>query len=1221
MSVQFVLGRAGSGKSEYIYKKILSDAKEHRDKNFYLFVPEQYTLTAQLKLLELSDSKALFNVEALSFSRFSRRVFNELGTGTLDVLEDTGKSLLISKILKEKNDSLSTLKNSLMNQGGVEELKSLFSEFCQYGVKSEDLREVFSKDGIDPFFKKKGEDIITLFDAFKEEISGRFFTAEELPELLCDVIDSSLLVKNSEFYFDGYTGFTPVQYNVIEKMMKLSERLVFSFTIGENEGLVNKMPSSEASESDVQKSDIKNSLKRSIKETDLFYMSEQSINKIISLAEFTGTNILKDIIMPSPSERRFKEGGKLLFLEENIFSKEPKDYHEYENHIKDDLSILLLQNPRDEISFVCSEISRLLRTGDYHYRDFAVLCAGTGDFEDDAPHIFESYHIPYFLDSNVSIFFNPLLEFIESALRIIRYNFKSEDVINFMRTGLTDFSFDETDLFDDYLFLSGYQGYKAFSSDFRLIPDGFPEEDLLKVNEIRRRLLEGEDSENEKNNNSSCGINSFREALNKKGLTYKNAATALFNLFTAYDVEEKLYEMHISFEKENDEIHSKEYEEIYEKVIEVLDRMVRLLGENPCTKDEFSDDLLMLLSSINVGVLPYSNDCVVIGDMERSRLSEIKVLFLIGCHDGNIPGSFGSGGLLSDSEREKLESLDFALAPTNREKAFIKKFYLYLALSRSSEKLYISFTKKDKAGNSVLPSYLVLDILKLFPDMSVIIVQKNAHDFIYSKETLFPFLASGLRNYVLDKDKKDALPLFDAFISNFSEEKKSVSDNATGLSYESLKDSDDIKIQDSLDFMSKLLNAVFYDGSIKVISEELIRETHSDEDTGEIFVKGSISNIEKYYECPYEYFLQYELGLTEKQGYGMNSLDLGNIYHHVLQAYSNKVLKKYKDFTEIPDDKSKELLSDCVDEELKSLTGKFLFASGFEIHIVENIKKTIFKAVHAFTMQLKRGIYRPRKFEYKFNDELLINDTNNGIHDAKLKFDGKIDRIDTALLPSGDSIFVRVVDYKSGNKTLDLKDVENGLELQLFTYLDAALKYAEMKENEYALKIHKAPRKIIPGGVYFSRIKNPILNEKENKTGILIGAEDYERALLSSYKMLGITENSYENFKAVDDDLFNSKDGFKSSPVTGFSINKNGTIHTGTNDSKNLDDIMAIIKNVHEEETIAAGNILSGRFEKYPYLKSSSGGTKTEKTACAYCAYFDVCLFDRGLKGNSYHEL
>ena len=273
MSVQFVLGRAGSGKSEYIYKKILSDAKEHRDKNFYLFVPEQYTLTAQLKLLELSDSKALFNVEALSFSRFSRRVFNELGTGTLDVLEDTGKSLLISKILKEKNDSLSTLKNSLMNQGGVEELKSLFSEFCQYGVKSEDLREVFSKDGIDPFFKKKGEDIITLFDAFKEEISGRFFTAEELPELLCDVIDSSLLVKNSEFYFDGYTGFTPVQYNVIEKMMKLSERLVFSFTIGENEGLVNKMPSSEASESDVQKSDIKNSLKRSIKETDLFYLT------------------------------------------------------------------------------------------------------------------------------------------------------------------------------------------------------------------------------------------------------------------------------------------------------------------------------------------------------------------------------------------------------------------------------------------------------------------------------------------------------------------------------------------------------------------------------------------------------------------------------------------------------------------------------------------------------------------------------------------------------------------------------------------------------------------------------------------------------------------------------------------------------------------------------------------------------------------------------------
>ena len=200
MSVQFVLGRAGSGKSEYIYKKILEEAAANPEKNFYLFVPEQYTLTAQLKLLALSDTKALFNVEALSFTRFARRVFNELGTGTLDVLEDTGKSLLISKILKENNDTLFTLKNALMNQGGVEELKSLFSEFYQYGVKSEDLRKVFDSDEVDPFFKKKGEDIIRLFGAFQEEISGRFFTAEEIPALLCQVIDSSLLVKNSVFY-------------------------------------------------------------------------------------------------------------------------------------------------------------------------------------------------------------------------------------------------------------------------------------------------------------------------------------------------------------------------------------------------------------------------------------------------------------------------------------------------------------------------------------------------------------------------------------------------------------------------------------------------------------------------------------------------------------------------------------------------------------------------------------------------------------------------------------------------------------------------------------------------------------------------------------------------------------------------------------------------------------------------------------------------------------
>lgn len=1160
MSVQFVLGRAGSGKSEYIYKSILKEAHENPSKNYYLFVPEQYTLTAQLDLLSLSKTKALFNVEALSFSRFARRVFNELGTNTLDVLEDTGKSLLISKILKEKNDSLVTLKNSLMNQGGVDELKSLFSEFYQYGVKSEDLEKIINSDEVNPFFKKKGEDLLTLFNAFKEEINGRFFTAEEIPALLCDVIDSSLLVKNSVFYFDGFTGFTPVQLNVLGKMMRLSEKLIFSFTI------------------DTERKDLpQNEKENDISETDLFYLTKKSIYSIEKLCEYTGTKILEDEKMPSPSDRRFKVGSSLLFLEENIFSNE-KAVDDREN---DEIEIRCLKNPRDEISFICSEISRLIRTGRYHYRDFAVLSASAVDYEFDAPHIFENYNIPYFMDSNVGIFFNPLLEFIESVLRIIRYNFKSEDVINFMRTGLSDFEEDEIDLFDDYLFSSGYLGKKSYLNDFTLVPNGFNDDDLVKINEIRKRLV------------SEDKLSKFIYVFSDKDLTYKKAATALFNLLSSYDVERKLYDMHLAFSRENDEIHSKEYEEIFGKVIEVIDRMVRLLSDSPCDISSFSDDLIMLLSGINVGVLPYSNDCVVIGDMERSRVSEIKVLFLLGCHDGNIPGDFGNGGLLSDSEREKLSTLKISLSPTKREKAFIKKFYLYLALTRESEKLYVTYTKEDRAGNSVLPSYLVLDLRTMFPAINIKESTSLAIDRIYSKKTISPFFSKYLRDYALneikDEDKKIFFSLYDILINDNS-------NASVRFKYE---------------------NAAFYDGRVENISKALIEETHREEKTGEIVLLGSVSNLEKYFNCPYEYFLKYDLRLKEKEEYGFKSIDLGNIYHHVMQNFSNTLLDEKIDFSTITDEKIEEILSMCIDKEMDSLSKGISFSSAFEKNVINNIRATLRRTIKEFSLQLNRGHYFPRAFEYSLDKAPQIPEFNSLSGGGKLRLKGSIDRIDTSISANTNEIFLRIIDYKTGHKTLDLDDVENGLELQLFTYLDSALRAFEKEEKSLAQKENRLERKVLPGGVYFSQIKNPIL--KEN-AGILLSDEDYSKRLLEAYKLEGMTYSNENNLHAIDNAIFKSTEKKRISPVSGFTVRQNDTV---SENSKVVpaETLYSYINLVRKKEIEAAENILGGDIRKYPFIKKSSGNTKTENTACLFCPYKDVCGFDPSLRGNHYRIL
>ena len=106
MSLQFVLGSSGSGKTEYIYRKVVEEAGKHPKKNYLVIVPEQFTLATQEMLVDLSANGAIMNVDVLSFKRLAFRVFDDLGINRLDILEETGKNLVLRRVAQEKEKEL-----------------------------------------------------------------------------------------------------------------------------------------------------------------------------------------------------------------------------------------------------------------------------------------------------------------------------------------------------------------------------------------------------------------------------------------------------------------------------------------------------------------------------------------------------------------------------------------------------------------------------------------------------------------------------------------------------------------------------------------------------------------------------------------------------------------------------------------------------------------------------------------------------------------------------------------------------------------------------------------------------------------------------------------------------------------------------------------------------------------------------------------------------------
>lgn len=1113
MSLQFYFGGSGSGKSKRLYDQITVRSLQEPERDFLIIVPDQFTMQTQKELVENKNGRGgIRNIDVLSFGRLSHRIFEETGGNEKPVLDDTGKSLVLRKTAAGIEDQLTVIGKKLQKQGYIHEVKSVISEFMQYGIGETELERMIDYAGQKGALSYKLKDLHVLYRAFMDFIKERFITTEETLDLLCNVLGRSKLIPDSVIVFDGFTGFTPIQNRVILELMKLAKEVIVTIIIDGKEN-----PFLEDGE---QK---------------LFHLSKRTAGKLHGLAVENGIERKADVYFKEDPAPRFWGNREMAHLEKHLFRYPTAVYQETPDNIR----IFEAGDPKEEVRQTALLIKELVMEKGYAYRDIAVVA---GDLNAYAPHVdseFDKFGIPCFVDRTRGILLNPFIEYIKSALSMLSKDFSYETVFHYLRSGLTGFTMEEIDRLENYVLALGIRGKSKYAKSFVRMPGNTDAEQLEELNGIRERLM------------GQLG------PLLLKRTTAKEHILALYSFIAENQIQKKLLFYENIFRKEGKLSKAKEYAQIYRLVMELLDQIIGLLEDEPMEAKEFLDILDAGFSEIQVGTIPQDVDKVVVGDMERTRLNQIKALFFVGVNDGNIPKNSSKGGIISDIDREFLKEADFELAPTPRQQMYTQQLYLYMNMTKPTEKLFLSFARAGNDKKALRPSYLIEACRKLFPKTVIENLKKRPmQERIATRRDGIDSLAPMIRGYADDVlSAPERKHFFALYLSYLEEDKwKNLTEELTRTAFLSYKEKP----------LARAVAAALY---------------------GKV-LESSVSRLETYAACAYAHFLQYGLMLKERGEYSFEASDLGNVFHGVLELFSIKLEEGGYTFLDFPKEIGTQYVEEAIEAYVADYGETVLFSSARNTYMINRIRRILLRTVFSIQAQLQKGAFLPEQFEMSFSRLEDISALNIALSkEERMRLRGRIDRVDT--YEEGDTVYVKVVDYKSGNKQFDLVSLYYGLQLQLAVYLNAAMEVEKKK---------KPDKKIVPAALLYYHIADPMIMPDRELTD-----REIEEQILAKLKMNGVV-NEEEKVVRLLDQTFETK-----SDIIPVERKKDGSF-SARSSVMSREELETISDYVNQKIGWIGTRILQGDMALNPYEKGA-------ESACAYCAYKSVCGFDGRIAG------
>lgn len=818
----------------------------------------------------------------------------------------------------------------------------------------------------------------------------------------------------------------------------------------------------------------------------------------------------------------------LLQIEKEIFSEIKADLRKNISSVF--VEIYSAKNLTDECNQVSRQIKQLLRGG-YKASEIAVITRDINKYRDEISSSFKKYEVPYFNDERQPINTQPLVVMIKYLLRCVNNSLNSDDIISLAKTGLTEISDSRINELENYIYLWNINGSK-WTKPFENSTKGFTDE----ITDSDRKKLEQ--------------INKTREELItpvlrfKSAVKTKNAKTiceAIYNSLITFKADKKIREYAVNLSNSGFYALASEQGRIWDLVMEILNQ-IAVTVEKEITLKEFSHLFTLIISSEDLGTLPSGIDNVQFGQADRIRTDNPKTVFVLGTSEGDFPLSSSEGGLLSENERRIMLENDFKLYSYNEIFDIQEKYFAYMACSAPSEKLFVSYI--GNTGKESAPSEIITEIKSILPnvkeytcndisDISLVETKENAFELMSERYFYTDSFYSSLKKYFEDDDKFSAV--------------KALAEN----------ENDRIKSRD--------ISTMLFDYDMYV----------------------SASRVEDFYNCPFRYFCKFGLSAKPRVKAEIDPMQRGTLIHYVLEMILSEVGSKK--LSEMNDIEIKRLVDKYIDEYFKCNMGNIAEPSKRFLYNYKRLSKLVYSVVIHLAKEFSECDFEAKAFELSIDSDGEVKPESINLNDGgTIKIRGSIDRVDT--FEKNGETFVRVVDYKSGNKAFNLSDIMYGLNLQMFIYLFS------LCEDKTA-KLNGTPA----GVLYMHSARNIFTFDSKSQAESSVEAEEN-----SSFKMKGIVlcDDEGEIPAAMEHELKG-----KYIPVK---VKANGDL---TGQLVSLEELGLIHKKINSLLEKMGEELHNG------YILRSPVKNKNHKNTCEYCDYSDVCANKKLIEFNQVDDL
>ena len=1113
--IQFVVGRAGCGKTHYCYTQIKNQLKTEEDTPLILLVPEQFNLQTQRELATYL-APGLLRAEVISFNTLAREVFREVGKKEVTVVEDLERMIILKRMIEVNRKDIIFYKKNLQNTGFLESINRLITVLEQAGITHKELQEMIQDEQTGILFQSKLSDIDLIYESFQSYLGQQFVTIEKNMTLLAEVLQESFKLNEANLWIDGFYGFTYPQLQIIRALMKKVKSLTITLPM-----------------------DRVYKKTEGVKPSHPFFESILQMQKIMALCE--ADEIVYEVkYLENEKEGNQEKAEELIYLEANYLKYYGKPYP----HSNEAVCLRTYRSRSEEVEAVARQIVTLIRDQGYRYHDCALIVGDLPAYQTQIESLFKEYEIPYFLDAKRNIHTNSLVAAIEHVLEVLTSGYSYKSMMGLLRTYMLPISKEDIDLLENTVLAYGIKGKKKWQMPWVFDKN---EERQEKVNAIREAIL--------------APISALEERLKKAKsegkLDVRTITTAIYYFLEDIKAYQTLQQMIEKNKAEGNRLLELEHIQMWGKVLEVFERLVDILGEEEMSLLTYRRILETSFSYIKVGVIPPAQDQVLIGSIERTRVPRLKACFILGTNEGMIPKIEDTATIFSDMDKMTLGKLcDHQGGPKGRlgdllirTPLYGAQFSLYTVLTRATQKLYVSAALADENGKMLRPSMVYFKLKKYFGEKSE--KEEDLYRYIEKPSPALGYVGNSLRTYLEGRNEEgpwqDVLTWF-----------------KTQPNW-----------QHSVDTVTHYL---FYTNQQHYLKPETTARLYGDQ------LKTSISQLENFRQCACCYFMRYGLKAEERKLFQLDRAKIGTLFHAALEQYPKELERIGKTWTTATEEDmsigvryATEYAFGHVSSAQKE-TGRFKFTAS-------KVEKMTKRAVKALTSHLKNGMFSPEGYEIRFGEGYGFPPIRIDIDEKRqIEIKGTIDRVDIFYKGPSEQ-YVKILDYKSGQKSFSLVEVYYGLQLQLLLYLDAYLE----KHPEYVV-----------GGVFYFHITNPYVNYK-----VGMEQEAIEVAGLKQFKLSGLVLENPEVIQALDQSGTGS-----TIPVT---FNKDGSIRKGSSVAteaqfKALEHhILITIKQLGKE-------ILDGKVSVRPYQMG-------DKNPCAYCIYHTICQFNEEMPDNCYEQL